>query len=411
MPRMTTSTSPQGVNAAGLGAAFWRMWTAAVVSRFGDALRGPALSLLAAGLTRDPRAIALVVAAGQVPTLLFGLVGGALADRWDRRRSMACADALRFLLVLCLAVAVAAGRAGVALLVVFAFVLSTVATLFDASAFAILPDLVSADRLVPANGRLAAGTTVAGGLLGAPAAGVLFAVAAALPFGIDAATFAVAAGLALTLPARPRSGRPPRRALWAEVVGGVRWVNRQPVLRLLAVLTAGCNLVISALVAVLVLLVLDVFKVPVIGYGLVAVVISAGSIVGGLAAGRIGTRLGSLAALRWVLVVQAAALGILAVAHQVVPGSAALAVFGAGGAVWNVLANSYQQRAVPDALRGRVSSANRVIGLAAAPVGATLGGVVAARFGVPAVAAGGAVLLVLLAALSWRPLAGGSRPV
>jgi hypothetical protein len=38
-----------------------------VVSRFGDALRGPALSLVAAALTRDPERIALVVTAGQLP--------------------------------------------------------------------------------------------------------------------------------------------------------------------------------------------------------------------------------------------------------------------------------------------------------------------------------------------------------
>jgi MFS family permease len=89
LSRVTATNSVRTSVAAGLGAAYWRMWTAAVVSRFGDALRGPALSLIAAGLTRDPHAIALVVAAGQVPTLLFGLLGGALADRWDRRLSMA----------------------------------------------------------------------------------------------------------------------------------------------------------------------------------------------------------------------------------------------------------------------------------------------------------------------------------
>jgi hypothetical protein len=48
MPRMMTAIAARGADVAGLGAAYWRMWTAAVVSRFGDALRSPALSLLAA---------------------------------------------------------------------------------------------------------------------------------------------------------------------------------------------------------------------------------------------------------------------------------------------------------------------------------------------------------------------------
>jgi len=78
------------------------------------------------------------------------------------------------------------------------------------------------------------------------------------------------------------------------------------------------------------------------------------------AAGRLGVRLGTLPTLRWVLVAQTVALGVLATARHVVPGTAALAVFVAGTAVWNVLANWYLQRVVPTDLLGRVGSANRV---------------------------------------------------
>ncbi|MFS8478143.1 MAG: MFS transporter [Micromonosporaceae bacterium] len=154
-----------------LGPPFWRLWTATVASRFGDAIRGPALALLAASLTRDSLALALVVVAGQVPAVLFGLVGGVLADRWDRRVTTAATDGLRCLLVLALAVLVAAGQASVPVLVVFAFALAAIGALFDASSFAILPDLVPADRLAVANGRLQAGVTVSGSLLGHPRRG------------------------------------------------------------------------------------------------------------------------------------------------------------------------------------------------------------------------------------------------
>lgn len=114
------------------------------------------MALLAAGLTRDPLALALVVVAGQIPGVLFGVVGGVLADRWDRRFTMAVTDGLRCLLVLALAVVVATGQARVPVLVAFALALSTIGTLFDASSFAILPDLVPADRLPVANGRMQA---------------------------------------------------------------------------------------------------------------------------------------------------------------------------------------------------------------------------------------------------------------
>ncbi|HET6794616.1 MAG TPA: MFS transporter, partial [Acidimicrobiales bacterium] len=68
-----------------LGRPFWAVWTAATVSGIGDGLLLVALPLLAAAVTRDPRAVAGVAAAQRLPWLL-GVVGGAIADRTDRRR-------------------------------------------------------------------------------------------------------------------------------------------------------------------------------------------------------------------------------------------------------------------------------------------------------------------------------------
>ena len=171
-----------------------------MTSRFGDAVRTPALALLAASLTRDPRLIAAVVVAGQLPPLLFGLLAGVYADRWDRRRTMAMVDGLRCALVAALAALVLTGQVHIGALAAAAFLLAALGTLFDAAAFAVLPAVVPADRLPAANGRLSAGTAVVSGFVGAPVAGVLFAISAALPFAVDAASFAVAALLALTLP-------------------------------------------------------------------------------------------------------------------------------------------------------------------------------------------------------------------
>lgn len=200
---MTVDSRP-----ARLGRDYRLLWSATVASRFGDTLRTPALALLAVALTRDPRTVALVTVAGQLPSLLLGLLGGVYADRWERRRTMAAVDALRAVVVAGLAVAVALDRAGPALLVLVAVLLATLGALFDAASFALLPAVVPAGALPTANGRLQAGTAVAGGFLGAPLAGVLFAASAALPFTVDAVTFAVAALLVLAL--RPPADRPAR---------------------------------------------------------------------------------------------------------------------------------------------------------------------------------------------------------
>lgn len=401
------------MTAHSLGGDYWRLWTAAVFSRFGDALRTPALALLAAALTRDPRAIAVVMAAGQLPPLLFGLLGGVYADRWDRRRAMAVVDGLRSAVVGAFAVLVATGRAGIAALAACAFLLGTLGTLFDAASFAMLPALVPADRLTAANGRLQAGTAVAGGFLGAPVAGLLFAVATALPFALDAVSFAVAALLVLTLrpvlhsvpaPGPPPGPPPLRQSVWRATGDGLRWIVRDATLRRITLLTATTNLAISGLIAVMVLYALDVLGLPEAGYGLFMAGAGLGGLAGALGAGRLAARVGTLPALRGVLATQTLALTAFALARHPVTGGVALAVFAAGTALWNILCAAYSQRNVPAHLLGRVGSAQRMAGLLTAPVGALLAGFAAAMYGVAPIgwAVGG--VFALITAASWRAL-------
>ncbi|MBE1486161.1 MFS transporter [Plantactinospora soyae] len=394
---------------AGLGGAFARLWTAAVVSRLGDTLRTPALALLAASVTRDPRAIAAVVVAGQLPPLLFGLLGGVYADRWDRRRTMAGSDALRAVLVGGFALLVATSEVHVGVLAGCAFLLATLGTFFDAAAFAVLPALVPADRLAVANGRLQAGTAMAGGLVGAPLAGVLFAVGAALPFAVDAVTFAVAALLALTLRPIVASSRPPgptvhRRVAWRAAGDGLRWIWRDRTLRQITLLAMVTNLATSGLIAIIVLYALDVLKVPATGYGLFMSAAVFGALGGGLLAGRIATRLGTLPGLRSVLGAETLAIATLAVARHPVPGAIALAVFSAGTASWNALSSTYGQRNVPVEMLGRVGSAQRTVALLAAPVGAIGAGVLGSAAGLSSVLYAATAVFALVTVVSWPML-------
>ncbi|MBQ1010500.1 MFS transporter [Micromonospora sp. M51] len=393
------------MTATALGRDFRLLWSAAVSSRFGDALRTPALALLAATVTRDPRIIAAVTVAGQLPPLLFGLLGGVYADRWDRRRTMAVVDGVRAGVVAALAVVVALNRVSVPVLLVAAFLLAALGTLFDSASFALLPAVVPPDALPRANGRLQAGSAVAGGFLGAPAAGVLFAVAPALPFALDAVTFAVAAVLVLALAPAPRTRvRRRRGSVWSEIVEGLRWLRAHRTLWRLTLLTAASNLAISGIMAVLVLYALDVLRVPPAGYGLFAAAAIFGGLAGALGSGRLAARLGTVPALRVVLAGQTMALTGFALARHPVPGGIALAVFAAGTVVWNSLWASYGQRQVPGELLGRVGAAQRMVGLLTAPLGAALAGLAAAAYGTVPVAGTAAVTFALVTLTAWRTL-------
>ncbi|MFI6782368.1 MFS transporter [Micromonospora sp. NPDC050276] len=396
------------MTATPLGRDFRLLWSAAVSSRFGDALRTPALVLLAATVTRDPRIIAAVTVVGQLPPLLLGLLGGVYADRWDRRRTMALVDGVRAAVVAALAVVVALDRISVLVLLVAAFLLAALGTLFDSASFALLPALVPPDALPRANGRLQAGSAVAGGFLGAPAAGVLFAAAPALPFAIDAVTFATAALLVLALSPAPRTSVESRRgSVWSEIVEGLRWLRAHRTLWRITLLTAASNLAISGILAVLVLYALDVLRVPPAGYGLFAAAAIVGGVVGALGAGRLAAWLGTVPALRAVLAVQTVALTGFALARHPVPGGFALAVFAAGTVVWNSLWASYGQRQVPSELLGRVGAAQRMVGLVTAPLGAVLAGLAAAAWGTVPVAGAAAGTFALVTFAAWRTL----RPV
>ncbi|WP_435206139.1 MFS transporter [Micromonospora sp. bgisy143] len=402
------------MTSSALGRDFRLLWSAAVASRFGDALRTPALALLAATLTRDPRVIAAVTVAAQLPPLLFGLLGGVYADRWDRRRTMAGIDGVRAAVVAALAVAVAADRAGIGLLLVAAFLLAALGTLFDSASFALLPALVPPAALPRANGRLQAGAAVAGGFLGAPAAGVLFAAAPALPFALDAVTFAAAALLVLALappaavPVRPATGH---GSVWGDIVEGVRWLRGHRTMWRVTLLAAASNLAISGIMAVLVLYALDVLRVPPAGYGLFAAVAILGGVAGALGSDRLAARLGTVPALGAVLAAETLALTGFALARHPVPGGFALAAFAAGTVVWNSLWASYGQRQVPSRLLGRVGAAQRMIGLLTAPVGAGLAGLVAAAYGTPPVVGAAAGVFALVTVVAWRILRPAGKSV
>ena len=75
--------------------AYWRQWTASLISNLGDGINFVAMPLLALTLTDDPRLLALTTFAIFLPWLLIGLPAGVMVDRFDRRRLMVCANVIR----------------------------------------------------------------------------------------------------------------------------------------------------------------------------------------------------------------------------------------------------------------------------------------------------------------------------
>ncbi|MFC9683405.1 MFS transporter [Streptomyces sp. NPDC056948] len=363
---------------------FGRLWSAAVLSSFGDALRTAALPLLAVSLTDEPLLIASVTACGYLPWIFFGLLGGAVADRVDQRRAMWMVDALRGLLVASFAVAVALGHASIGLLIVLAVALTTLQTLFDNAATALLPALVDRDALGSANTRLMTGQRIAGGLLGGPVVPLLLAAGAAVPFAADAVTYLVAAALIATLPAAAETDRKPRPAgstLRSEIAQGLRTLWRDRALRSLCAATALCNIGMGTQLALLVVLVTDWLEAGPAGYAAAGTAFTLGSLAGGVVNSRLVARLGRLRSVLLAGSVQTAALVVMGTVRSLTVLVGMLAVFGLMGMVWNVNTTTLMQERSPAGLLGRVSSAFRTLAFAGVPLGALLGGAVATAWG------------------------------
>ncbi|KAB2972152.1 MFS transporter [Streptomyces sp. SS1-1] len=395
------TTGETGVRAPAWRGGFGRLWGAAVLSGFGDSLRTAALPLLAVTLTDRPLPIAAVTACGYLPWIVFGLLGGAVADRVDQRRAMWTVDALRGALVAAFAVAVALGHASIGLLIALAFTLTTLQTLFDNASTALLPALVDRDALGAANARLMTGQRIAGGLLGAPAVPLLLLSGAAAPFLADAATFLLAAALVASLRTPPpdRAARPEGSTLRREITDGLRTLWRDRALRGLCAATALCNIGMGALVATLVVLVTGWLDAGTTGYAVASTAYAAGSLAGGLGHGPITARLGLTRAVLAAGLVQIGALVVMGAVRSLTALAVALAVFGFMGMVWNVNTTTLMQRRTPADLLGRVASAFRTLAVAGAPLGALLGGAVATAWGpnTPALLTAGFFVLSVLA--------------
>jgi MFS family permease len=359
-------------------------FAASAISNLGDGVSVLALPWLATLLTRDPVLIALVVTGARLPWFLFALPVGVWTDRADRRRIMVTADVVRTALTLGivaltlalpgLPAGAGAGPGPVLVLAALAFLLGTAEVFRDNAAQTLMPSIVAPGDLERANGRMWSAEQVMNQFVGPPLAGALIAVGIAWPFGLDAATFAIAAALVAGLKLPPRRP-PPRRSFRADLSEGLVWLWGQPLIRRLAVILGLTNAVYTAAMAMLALYAQELLGLTSVGMGLLLTAGAAGGVTAGLVGPWIARRIGATNTTHLGILIFGAsylALGLCPCLPVAV-----VALFGDafGGVLWNVVTVSYRQRVIPPDLLGRVNAVYRFLGWGMMPVGALAGGV------------------------------------
>jgi MFS family permease len=382
-----------------LGLNYWRIWWANAISSTGDGAFVAALPLLAVTITSDPRLVSVVTAATYLPWMVLSLPAGAIVDRYDRATLMWRAQLVQAAVVAALAVAVVFRRADIEVLALGGLLLGCAEVIFSNAAQAVLPALVPPELLAKANGSQQISLTIGESFLGPPVGSLLFAAAAALPFGLDAASFAASAGLVARLPRIPQE--PQQAKIRAQIAEGLRWLARHRLLRVVAVLLGVYNFANQMGQAVLVLLATQTLHVGVRGYGFLLAAVAVGSVAGGLVCPWLTGRLGMLPSLIIGGAIDAAVFVGLGLAPDPAVAAVMLAGQGFGVTMWNVVTVSLRQQIVPAALLGRVNSVYRMLGWGLMPLGALAGGFVAHAAGLraPYIVAGILCGLALLAAL------------
>ena len=331
---------------------------------------------------------------------MFTLPAGVITDRYDRRRIMIGANSVRAVITLGVALAVLA-RQGVlpapdevdqvvgtewflyVLLLVATLLLGTCEVLYDNSAQTFMPSIVETAELEKANGRLFSAEMVANNFAGPPLAGLLLAVGFAVPFVVDAATFAASAGLIIAIAATPRRGPGPdgpaeRRPWKVELAEGFRWLWRHDLLRTLAITLGVLNLLGNISGAVVVLYGQEVLGTSVVEFAIYSTAAAVGGVVGGWAAASVIERIGSggsLALTLWGGGICTIGTGLVS-SWSVAAVLLFLSTFTI--VLWNVITVSLRQAIIPDGMLGRVNSVYRFFGWGAIPIGALIGGLLVA---------------------------------
>lgn len=400
-----------------LGRPFRWLWASTAASNAGDGITRTLLPLLVVAHHPDPAAVAGLTTVNMLPWLLFALPAGVLADRFDRRRIVLGSNVVRGAALLGAALVLATDRA-LPLLYGLAFLLGIAETLADTAAPAMLPRLVEARHLERANGRLSAAQIVLNEMVGPPVAGLLAGLTAAAALATGGTLYALAALLLLGLTPLARTGpepAPPEPAppeahdgVLRDIRQGLRFVLGHRTLRLTLAASALYGLVFSATFSMLVLLSERTLRLSQTGYGLLLAAGSVGAVAGSWLAPRAADRLPTVRLARWSLAGSGAAYVALGLVRHPALAALALAANGVLMMGWNIPVMSLRQRLTPEDLQGRVMSVSRLCSWGSMPVGAILGGLLAAALTVPAVfVVCGSVLafgaLLLLAPLRDEP--------
>ncbi|GAB4177108.1 MAG: hypothetical protein Fur0032_17210 [Terrimicrobiaceae bacterium] len=379
--------------------AYRSLWLASVVSNFGTMIQSVGVAWLMTSLTGSPVLVAMVPFAALSPVLLFGMIGGALADMFDRRGWMLKTQTGMLLAAAALAALTASGHAAPASLLVLIFLLGVGNALNVPAWQSAIQDLVPLE-LVPSAVSLNAMSFNLARTLGPVIGGILVGwIGVAGVMWINAMSFlAVIVALLSWKPVQRLL--PGRQRVLAAVIEGVRYLaGARHLLGPYALVVLFC-LCGSSAMALLPLVARESLGLNAPEYGMLLGAFGLGALAGGASV----PTMRRLASPRLVVqaggVVAGISLALLAVSGQLTTAAMALVLCGASWVSTMINLNVAVQTTVISEMRGRAMACYFTLFQGSFAIGALLSGWAARFFGLR-----GALFLASLLAIAWLPMA------
>ena len=389
-----------------LGKDFRWLLSSSLVNNTGDGIVVAAGPLLVASQTHDAFLVSLALTFDYLPQLVFGLIGGVAADRFNRRLMVVIANVSRALVLAFLTFTIVTGSVSIALVLGAILLLGTSEVFADSASSTLLPNIVQRADLGIGNSRMQGAFVLMNQLVGPPIGAFLFAVGMFIPFATNGIAFVLGAVLISRISksvgdvVSTRSGE--RRSFLADLVDGLRWLIAHPPMRTLALTILTFNVTFGAAWGVLVLYASQRLGMDAVGFGLLTTATAAGGVIAIVLYGPLERRFSLGNIFRVGLLIETFTHLTLALTTSPVIALGVLVVFGAHAFIWGTISNTIRQRATPNELLGRVGGVMRVASFGGLVVGTPIGGLIASQFGITAPFWFGFAGSAILVALLWR---------
>ncbi len=380
----------------------YRLWFfGQLISLAGTWMQSTAQGYLIYQLTDSPAYLGVVGFVGGLPSWLFMLFGGVIADRLPRRTLLVITQAAMMVLALVLAALTFTGMVRPWHIVLLAFLLG-IANAFDAPArVSFITELVSREDMT--NG-IALNSTMfnTATIVGPAIAGLTYAkVGPAWCFALNGLSFiAIIIGL-LLMRVRPVQPQPRQKNIWKELAVGLRFVGANKLVLSLTGAIGMLGIFAMGMMTLLPAWARDVLHGDVTTNGWLVSARGFGALIGALMLASLGKmkirgKLWTVGSLSLPVL-----MFIFAWVHVLPISLAMLAVIGWSYMTMVNSSNAIVQSQVPDELRGRVMSVYTLVFFGSMPLGALIAGAVAEKLTEPVTVMISAGMLLLFSVSVW----------